>query len=99
MIEPSNIEDLANPGIDQSNWQEEGPQHTRAAHQLLQRLQESVQSYAQYHQQAKVRSDVQGKFDEFAATFQSASDQLGEAANAYEQWAAEIEVPTYDKAG
>jgi len=99
VIEPSNFDDLANPAIEQENWQEELPQHFRAAQQMVERAREGVSGFAEYHRAALTRDDIIGAIDEALSAMDSVSESFKDAANRAEEWVNSMQLPNYEKAG
>lgn len=99
VIEPSNFDDLANPAIEQENWQEELPQHFQATSALFHRTRESISAFVEYHRTTQTRDDIINELQNVLGDFDSATQAMQQAANKAEEWANSIELPRYDKAG
>lgn len=99
VIEPSNFDDLANPAIEQENWQEELPQHFQATSALFHRTRESISAFVEYHRTTQTRDDIIGELQNVLGDFDSATQAMQQAANKAEEWANSLELPRYDKVG
>jgi hypothetical protein len=98
MNDPTKLEDLRDPQIEQANWRTELPEHTRQAAQLLHRHSADLQSFVDYHLAAQTRSDIVNQLRAASDAFQQAAESMQSAASLAEQWANDVELPRYDRA-